>query len=136
MKTTVVILVLGTVVLDDVVGLAHATEYLQTLKEGSWVCTTPEAYDLGIAEQRQANGNLEDLKGRLLAQKLCIYADAEFVEKMMVPYAKVLERQGNKVKVTFIVQYRKRLEFLHRQISRVTFVGWTAAGNLEDKEIL
>ena len=76
------------------------------------------------------------MKERLLAQKLWIYADAAFVEKMMVPYAKVLERQGNKVKVTLVVQYRKRLEFLHRQISRVTFVGWTAAGNLEDKEIL
>ena len=38
MKTVVVILVLG-----GVVRLAHATEYLQTLKEGSWLCTTPEA---------------------------------------------------------------------------------------------
>jgi len=55
---------------------------------------------------------------------------------MMVPFAKVLERQGNKVKVTFIVQYRKSIEFLHRQISRVTFVRWTDAGNLLDKEIL
>ena len=136
MKTVVVILVLGGVVLGGGVRLAHATEYLQTLKEGSWLCTTPEAYDLAIAEQRKLESDLEALKERLLAQKLWIYADAAFVEKMTVPYAKVLERQGNKVKVTLVVQYRKRLEFLHRQISRVTFVGWTAAGNLEDKEIL
>jgi hypothetical protein len=54
----------------------------------------------------------------------------------MVPYATVLERQGAKVKVTFTLQYRKRLEALHRQISRVTFVGWTDAGNLLNKEIL
>jgi hypothetical protein len=54
----------------------------------------------------------------------------------MVPYAKVLERQDGKVKVTFTVQYRKRLEALHRQISRVTFVGWTDPANLLNKEIL
>jgi len=34
------------------------------------------------------------------------------------------------------VQFRKRLALLHRQISRVTFVGWTAARNLQDQEIL
>ena len=123
-------------VVGVVVGLAHAGEYLQTLREGSWVCTTPETYDLAIAEARKPTSNLEDLKERFVAEKLCIYADAEFVERMMVPFAKVLERQGNKVKVTFIVQYRKSIEFLHRQISRVTFVGWTDAGNLLDKEIL
>ena len=45
-------------------------------------------------------------------------------------FLKVLERQGNKVKVAFVMQYRKRLAFLHRQISRVTFVGWMDVGNL------
>jgi len=76
MKTVVVILVLGGVVLGGGVRLAHATEYLQTLKEGSWLCTTPEAYDLAIAEQRKLESDLEALKERLLAQKLWIYADA------------------------------------------------------------
>jgi len=132
MKTTsAVILVVGVVV-----GLAHAGEPLQTLKEGSWLCTTPEAYDLAIVEQHRPNSDLEGVKERLLAEKLCIYADAGFVEKMMVPFATVLERQGNMVKVTFTVQFRKRLALLHRQISRVTFVGWTAARNLQDQEIL
>ena len=132
MKTTsAVIMVVGVVV-----GLAHAGEPLQTLKEGSWLCTTPEAYDLAIVEQHRPNSDLEGVKERFLAEKLCIYADAGFVEKMMVPFATVLERQGNMVKVTFTVQFRKRLALLHRQISRVTFVGWTAARNLQDQEIL
>jgi len=132
MKTTsAVILVVGVVV-----GLAHAGEPLQTLKEGSWLCTTPEAYDRAIVEQHRPNSDLEEVKERFLAEKLCIYADAGFVEKMMVPFATVLERQGNMVKVTFTVQFRKRLALLHRQISRVTFVGWTAARNLQDQEIL
>jgi hypothetical protein len=122
-------------VLGIVADATYAGEYLQTLKENCWVCETPEAYDLAIAEERK-NGDLEALKQRLLDQKQCIYADNAFVSRMMVPYATVLERQGAKVKVTFTLQYRKRLEALHRQISRVTFVGWTDAGNLLNKEIL
>jgi hypothetical protein len=122
-------------VLGILAGATHAGEYLQTLKDGCWVCETPEAYDLAIAEERK-NGDLEALKQRLLDEKQCIYADNAFLSRMMIPYATVLERQGAKVKVTFTLQYRKRLEALHRQISRVTFVGWTDAGNLLNKEIL
>lgn len=132
MKTISLVILVFSIVASP----AHAGEYLQTLKEGSWVCDTPEAYDLAIAEERRQNGALEDLKKRLLEQKLCIYMDTGFVARMMVPFAKVLERQDDKVKVTFTVQFRRRLEALHRQLSRVTFVGWTGAGNLLDKEIL
>ena len=128
---------LVTLLLTLVGGTAYATEYLQTLKEGSWVCSTPEAYDVAVAEERNWQGaNLEELKRDLLERRLCMYVDAEYVEKMMVPFATVVERQGNKVKVTFIIQFRKRLEILHRQITRVTFAGWTDATNLRDKEIL
>jgi hypothetical protein len=115
---------------------AHAGEVLQTLKAGSWLCTTPEAYDSALAEERRANGDLEELKRRLLAEKLCMYADTELVEKIMVPFARVLERQGSKVKVIFTVEFQKRFEVLHRLITRVTYGGWTEASNLEDKEIL
>ena len=128
---------LVTLLLTLVGGMAHATEYLQTLKEGSWVCSTPEAYDLAVEEERRWRGaNLEELKKDLLERRLCMYVDAEYVDKMMVPFATVVERQGDKVKVTFTIEFRKRLEILHRQITRVTFAGWTDAGNLRDKEIL
>ena len=128
---------LVTLLLTLVGGAAYATEYLQTLKEGSWVCSTPEAYDVAVAEERNWQGaKLEELKRDLLERRLCMYVDAEYVEKMMVPFATVVERQGNKVKVTFTIEFRKRLEILHRQITRVTFAGWTDAGNLRDKEIL
>ena len=40
---------LVTLLLTLVGGAAYATEYLQTLKEGSWVCGTPEAYDVAVA---------------------------------------------------------------------------------------
>ena len=128
---------LVTLLLTLVGGTAHATEYLQTLKEGSWVCSTPEAYDVAIAEERNWQGaNLEELKRDLLERRLCMYVDAEYVEKMLVPFATVVERQGTKVKVTFTIEFRKRLEILHRQITRVTYAGWTDAANLRDKEIL
>jgi hypothetical protein len=128
---------LVTLLLTLVGGTAYATEYLQTLKEGSWVCSTPEAYDVAIAEERNWQGaNLEELKRDLLERRLCMYVDAEYVEKMLVPFATVVERQGTKVKVTFTIEFRKRLEILHRQITRVTYAGWTDAANLRDKEIL
>jgi hypothetical protein len=132
MKAVVVVAAFITLVVTS----GQAGEFLQTLKDGSWLCDTPEAYDLAIAEAGKQNGDLDALKKRLLDEKLCIYVDTDFAARMMVPYATVLERQGSKVKVTFTVQYRKRLETLHRQISRVTFVGWTDAGNLLNKEIL
>jgi hypothetical protein len=132
MKTIALVILMSGIVASP----AHAGEYLQTLKEGSWVCDTPAAYDLAIAEERRQHEALESLKKRLLEQKLCIYMDTGFVARMMVPFAKVLERQDDKVKVTFTVQFRRRVEPLHRQLSRVTFVGWTGAGNLLDKEIL
>ncbi len=133
MKTACLVTLLWTLV----GGMAHATEYLQTLKEGSWVCSTPEAYDLAVEEERRWQGaNLAELKKDLLERRLCMYVDAEYVEKMMVPFATVVERQGTKVKVTFTIEFRKRLEILHRQITRVTFAGWTDAENLRDKEIL
>jgi hypothetical protein len=122
--------------LSIIASAVHAGEYLETLKEGCWLCETPEAYDNAVAEEQKQNGDLEALKARLLEQKACIYVDRGFVSRIMVPYAQVLERQDDKVKVTFTVQYRKRLEDLHRQISRVTFVGWTNAKNLLKKEIL
>jgi hypothetical protein len=32
--------------------------------------------------------------------------------------------------VTFTVDFRKRLALPHRQITRITYAGWTDAGNL------
>jgi len=132
MKPMLVALVLVTAT-----AAAGAGEYLLAMKPGSWVCATPEAYDMAIAEERKLGGtDLEQLRARLLDSKQCMYVDAEYVEKMMVPYAQILEQQGDKVKVSFTVEFRKQFEFLHRQVRRVTFGGWTDRGNLVEKEIL
>jgi hypothetical protein len=123
--------------LSVVVATTHAGETLQSLREGCWVCSSPEAYDLAIQEERKLQGQgLEELKKELLDKKLCMYADHDLVGRMMAPFAIILERNGTKVKVQFTVEYRKRIEFLHRQISRVVLAGWTDSANLTEKPIL
>jgi hypothetical protein len=118
------------------VGHAPAAEYLQSLKEGTWICVSPDAYDDAVARQRSSGMDLEALRKDLLDRKQCMYLDAEWVENMMAPFARVLERQGTKVRVEFTIEFRKRIEFLHRQIHRITYAGWTDSTNLVDKEIL
>lgn len=115
-----------------VAGLAYA-EGPQTLKEGSWLCSTPEAYDQAIEEERKWQGkDLEELKKQLLEKKLCMSIESEYLEDMMPPYVRVLERQGEKAKVSFTVEFEKRIQLLHRKISRITYAGWTSAENLKD----
>ena len=129
MKTLLcfVILLVGVVV-----GSAQA-EAPQTLVDGSWVCRTPEAYDQAVEAERQGQGKtLSKLRAQLLEKQLCMYVDDEYLEDLMAPYVKVLTRQGDKVHVSFSVEFYKRIEFLHRKITRVRYAGWTAAGNLRN----
>ena len=119
------------VLVSLMVGSALAAEP-QTLAEGSWICSTPEAYNQAVAAEQKGQGkDLETLKKQLLEQKLCMYVDDEYIEDMMAPYVKVLSRQGDRVKVSFTIEFYKRIEYLHRRITRVTYAGWTAAGNLK-----
>jgi hypothetical protein len=115
---------------------AHAGEILTGLKDNIWICVSPEAYDDAVARERQQGQKLEDLKKELADQKRCMYADTDLVGRMMAPFAIVTERNGTKVRVQFTVEYRKRLEFLHRMISRIVLAGWTDSANLVEKPIL
>ena len=116
------------------VGLAYAGEP-QTLRENSWLCTTPEAYDQAVEAERkrQANG-LQELKDQLLDAKLCMYVDHQYVAKMRVPVVTILGRQGGRVHVSFTAEWRKRLAVLHERITRIMYAGWTGAENLKDYE--
>ncbi len=104
------------------------------LAEGTWVCTTPEAYDDAVAKQENTKGysELMELKDRLLAEKLCMYVDDEDIEDMMAPFVEIVERNGDKVKVTFWIEFYKRIAYLHRTFSRVKFAGWTAVSRLTE----
>lgn len=129
-------MVLGVVFLLLAVAAAPATAtdppYL--LDEGTWVCSTPAAYDQAIIEQKKTNGyqELTALKDQQLADKLCMFVDDDDIEDMMAPFVEVIERQGDMVKVTFTVEFYKRHAMLHRSFSRVKFSGWTSEDRLAD----
>jgi hypothetical protein len=104
------------------------------LEEGTWICATPEDYDRAIAEQGKTNGypELMALKERLLAAKSCMYVDDDDIEDMMAPFVTVVDRQGDKVKVEFWIEFYKKIAELDRAWSNVKFTGWTAEERLAD----
>ncbi len=124
------------IVLMMMIGVAQAAERT-TLKIGSWLCVSPEAYDQAIAEAQKRHGKeRQALKQQLLDDKLCMYADDELLEDIMAPWVQVIERQDDKVKVSFMVEFYKRVEYLHRRFSRVNYTGWTDVGNLTELAFL
>ena len=96
------------------------------LLEGSWVCRSPETYDIAMERLRDD----ADAGGALVDEQLCMFIDDEKLEDTMAPFFQVQERQGDKVKVRFMVEFYKKIEYLHRRITRITFVGWTHEDNL------
>jgi hypothetical protein len=102
------------------------------LHEGTWVCSTPEAYDQALAEQAKTNGykQLMALKDQLLAEKRCMYVDDEDIEDMMAPFVEIVDRMGDKIKVTFTIEFYKRISDISAAFNRVQFTGWTAEDRL------
>jgi hypothetical protein len=128
---------LAVVILAIGLGTAHARAtkgppYL--LEEGTWLCVTPADYDKAIAEQAKINGypELMALNERLVEAKSCILIDDEHIEDMLAPFVTVVERQGDKIKVEFWVEFYKRQAELHRAWTHVKFSGWTAEERLAD----
>jgi hypothetical protein len=116
---------------------AQAGETFTTLKENIFVCVSPQAYEEAMVRVSATDGrDLEPLKKELSEAKQCMFVDAELVDNIMAPYAVVLQRDGTKVQVQFIITFRKRVELLHRLINRYVLVGWTDESNLEKKTIL
>jgi len=116
---------------------AQAGETFTTLKQNIFVCISPQVYDEAMGRVRELNGrDIEPLKKELSEKQQCMFVDPELADKIMAPFAIVLQRNGTKVQVQFIVTLRGRLEFLHRMINRYVLVGWTDESNLEPRQIL
>ena len=77
-------------------------------------------------------GKIRELQkdSQLREDKLCTYIAADDVEDILAPFVTVTDRQGDRVKVSFTVEFYKKIEYLHRRITRITYAGWTGAGNL------
>ena len=114
-------------------GLAAAAEEgPMTLKEGAWVCGTRDAYHQ--ARDGSWEGptfSIEKFRAGTQEPKACIYVDDDLLEDMMAPFVKVAEHDGTDVRVSFIIEFYKRIEYLHRKFSRIEFSGWTDAANVE-----
>ena len=120
-----------------VVAPALAGETFTTLKENIFVCISPQVYDDAMVRVRGLNSrDLEPLKKELSESQQCMFVDPKMADNIMAPFAVVLQRDGTKVQVQFIVTFRERVEFLHRLINRYVLVGWTEESNLELKQIL
>jgi hypothetical protein len=111
---------------------ANGPPYL--LNPGTWVCSTPEAYDNALAEQAETDGykELMALKERLLSEKSCMYADDDDIEDMMAPFVQVVDHQGDKIKVVFTIEFYKKIDEIRGGFNRVRFTGWTAEDRLAD----
>jgi hypothetical protein len=115
----------------------QADETFTTLKQDIFVCISPKVYDEAMVKLRELNGkDIESLKKDLAEKKQCMFVDAQMVDDLMAPYAVVLERDSGKVRVQFILQDRKKIEFLHRLINRIVLIGWTDEANLEPRKVL
>lgn len=99
-----------------------------SLSLGSWVCDSPEAYEAIVTEQQ--SGELSPFKLAKKHEESCIYMDDDNLEDMLAPYVTVLNEEEDKTKVSFFVEFYKKVEFLHRQIKHVKFVGWTSSDNV------
>lgn len=132
------LLAAGTLLAGSLLAPVHAAkESFTTLKENIFVCVSPQAYDEAMVRVNALNGqDLEPVKQELSANKQCMYVDAEMVDSIMPPFAVVLQRDGGKVQVQFIITFRDRIALLHRMINRYVLVGWTDESNLESKTIL
>ena len=120
-----------------IIAPVQAGETFTTLKDDIFVCISPEAYDDAMARVRELDGrSLEPLKKELGDAQKCMFVDRQLVKKIMAPFAVVMQRDGTKVQVQFIITFRKRIELLHRLMNRYVLVGWTDESNLEDKQIL
>jgi hypothetical protein len=116
---------------------AHAGETFKTLKENIFVCVSPQAYDEAMVRVHDLNGkDIEPLKKELGEKQQCMFVDPQMADNIMAPYAVILQRDGTKVQVQFVVSFRDRLAFLHRMINRYVLVGWTEEANLEPKMVL
>ena len=119
-----------------VVASAQAGDFT-TLKENIFVCISPQAYDDAMLRVRGLNSlDLEPLKKELSESQQCMFVDPKLADNIMAPFAIVLQRDGTKVQVQFIVTFREKVAFLHRLINRYVLVGWTDESNLETRRVL
>ncbi len=109
-----------------------------TFTRPTWICATPDDYGHAAEsaqDLREKGLGISGLKKELYDAQKCMYVDDDDIEDLMQPFVQILARDGNAdefVKVSFTIEFYKKVEFLHRRMNRVTFAGWTHMDNLRD----
>ena len=125
--------VLGMVTaLGATTALAAQEEGPLMLGEGSWVCDSPETYE-GVLAARKSGEGVRAIEKRTREARTCVYLDDDNLEDMMAPFVQVLERDGDMIRVSFIIEHYRRVggRYLHREFTRMEYKGWTAGDNIE-----
>lgn len=113
-------------------GAAQAAETPYTLKSGSWVCRSPEAHQQAVTAQQSGKTSLAVLRKALHDAGQCVFLDDDDLEDLMAPFVRLLDNADELAKVSFVIEYYRRVAYLHRRINRMQYTGWTAASNLEN----
>jgi len=73
------------------------------------VCISPQAYDEAMCACANSAAATSSVEEELGENKLCMFVDPEMADNIMAPFAVVLQRDGTKVQVQFIVTFRKNV---------------------------
>ncbi|MFK7965320.1 MAG: hypothetical protein AB8C46_15260 [Burkholderiaceae bacterium] len=102
-----------------------------TFKLGSWVCQTPEDYEKVTQAATTGGQSNRELQTNFKSQ--CVFMDDDNIEDMLPPFVTVLDTENGKAKVSFFVEFYKKLAVLEANIKHVRFVGWTSKVNVEPR---
>lgn len=104
------------------------------LKNPSWICASPEAYDDAVKAQRAMSGEqtIDDLEKDLFDKQLCVYIDDDEIGGLVSPYLTIIDTKDDKTRVKFAIKFEKRIALLNRELNWYKFNGWTEFANLRE----
>lgn len=102
----------------------------QIFNRASWICRTPKDYERAVQAAKTAP-DVEELGEELLERRLCLYLEYDDIEDIFAPFVQVHEQDGDLVRVSFTVEFYRRVGGLGGRFSTMKFTGWTDPSNLE-----
>jgi hypothetical protein len=109
---------------------AEVADGPQIFTRSAWVCRSPEDYKAALDETART-GDPEEVADKLLDEGRCMYLEADDIEDIFAPFVLVRERAGDLAKVSFTIEFYRRVGTLGGRYSAVKFTGWTDAAGLK-----
>ncbi|MBL26044.1 MAG: hypothetical protein CMM50_00640 [Rhodospirillaceae bacterium] len=118
----------GVLVATAAVAAQDNEDDFKTFAHESLLCDGPAAYDEALAKDQASPGS--DISV-LDSGARCMWVNGEQIEDIEAPWVLVLEKQGDKVKVQYVVENYTKYSDIHNKVELVRYTGWTAESNLE-----